>query len=176
GNHVDYIPLGVGVGIAPWNFLFPIRAGRTIAAAVTGSTVWVKTGRTTPVLAPEWMAVVEEAGLPQGAVNYITGRGSEVGKYMVDHPGTRFISVTVSREVGTNIFERAGIVHEDKGQKWLKRTIIEMGGKDTIVVDKDADLELAAESIVTSAFGFTGQKCSACSRAVIHEAVYDEVE
>src|SRR5699024_10204529 len=92
-----------------------------------------------------------------------------------DKTSKRMISFTGSREEGTNIFERAGIVHEDKGQKWLKRTIIEMGGKDTIVVDKDADLELAAESIVTSAFGFSGQKCSACSRAVIHEDVYDEV-
>src|SRR5699024_5250030 len=94
---------------------------------------------------------------------------------LVDHPRTRFVSFTGSREVGTRIFERASIVHEDKGQKWLKRTIIEMGGKDTIIVDSDADLELAAQSIVNSAFGFSGQKCSACSRAVIHEDVYDEV-
>src|SRR5699024_1211521 len=92
----------------------------------------------------------------------------------VEHPLTRFVSFTGSREVGTNIFERAAVVQE--GQKWLKRTIIEMGGKDTIVVDKDADLELAAQSIVASAFGLSGQKCSACSRAVIHEDVYDEVE
>src|SRR5699024_10810746 len=109
-------------------------------------------------------------------INYIPGPGSEVGDYLVDHPRTRFISFTGSREVGTRIFERAGVVHEDKGQKWLKRTIIEMGGKDTIVVDNEADLELAAQSIVNSAFGFSGQKCSACSRAVIHADVYDVVK
>src|SRR5699024_6790726 len=96
--------------------------------------------------------------------------------YLVDHPKTRFISFTGSREVGTRIFERAGVVHEDKGQKWLKRTIIEMGGEDTIVVDKEADLDLAARSIVQSAFGCSGQKCSACSRAVIQEDVYDIVK
>lgn len=174
-NRFDYIPLGVGVVISPWNFLFAIMAGTTVAAAVTGNTVLLKPASTTPVIAHKFMEVLEEAGLPDGVVNYIPGPGSEVGNYLVDHPRTRFISFTGSREVGTNIFERAGIVHEDKGQKWLKRTIIEMGGKDTIVVDKDADLELAAESIVTSAFGFSGQKCSACSRAVIHEDVYDEV-
>ena len=175
-NKFHYIPLGVGVVISPWNFLFAIMAGTTVAAMVTGNTVLLKPASATPVIAYKFMEVLEEAGLPKGVINYIPGPGSEVGDYLVDHPRTRFISFTGSREVGTRIFERAGVVHEDKGQKWLKRTIIEMGGKDTIVVDKEADLELAAQSIVQSAFGFSGQKCSACSRAVIHEDVYDVVK
>ncbi len=174
-NRYDYIPLGVGVVISPWNFLFAIMAGMTSAAMVSGNTVVLKPASTTPIIAHKFIEVLEEAGMPNGVVNYVPGSGSEVGDYLVDHPRTRFVSFTGSRAVGTRIFERAAVVHEDKGQKWLKRAIIEMGGKDTIVVDSDADLELAAQSIVDSAFGFSGQKCSACSRAVIHEAVYDEV-
>jgi len=106
-------------------------------------------------------------------INYIPGSGAEVGDYLVDHPKTRFISFTGSRDVGLRIFERASKVND--GQLWMKRLIAEMGGKDTIVVDKEADLELAAQSIVKSAFGFSGQKCSACSRAVIVKDVYDQV-
>lgn len=173
-NRFDYIPLGVGLVISPWNFLFAIMAGTTVAAMVTGNTVLLKPASATPVIAYKFMEVLEEAGMPAGVVNYIPGPGSEVGDYLVDHPRTRFISFTGSREVGLRIFERAAKVHP--GQIWLKRTILEMGGKDTIVVDKEADLELAAQSIVKSAFGFAGQKCSACSRAVIHEAVYDQVK
>src|SRR5699024_3896089 len=175
-NQFNYIPIGVCVVISAWNFLFAIMAGTTAAAMVTGNTVLLKPASATPVIAYKFMEVLEEAGLPKGVINYIPGPGGEVGDYLVDHPRTRFISFTGSREVGTRIFQRAGIVHEDKGQKWLKRTIIEMGGKDTIVVDKDADLQLAADSIVKSAFGFSGQKCSACSRAVIHQDVYEEVK
>src|SRR5699024_1824879 len=173
-NQYHHIPLGVGVVISPWNFLFAIIGGTTSAAMVTGNRVLLKPGSATPVIAYKFVEVLEEAGMPKGVVNYIPGPGSEVGDYLVDHPRTRFVSFTGSREVGTRIFERAGVVHE--GQKWLKRTIIEMGGKDTIVVDSEADLELAAQSIVQSAFGFSGQKCSACSRAVIHEDVYDQVK
>ncbi|WP_430788424.1 L-glutamate gamma-semialdehyde dehydrogenase [Virgibacillus flavescens] len=172
-NQYNYIPLGVGVVISPWNFLFAIMAGTTAAAMVSGNTVLLKPASSTPVIAYKFMEVLEEAGLPDGVINFIPGPGSEVGDYLVDHPRTRFISFTGSRDVGTRIFERAAKVQE--GQKWLKRTIIEMGGKDTIVVDDDADLELAAQSIVQSAFGFSGQKCSACSRAIIHEKVYDQV-
>src|SRR5690625_6118123 len=149
-NQYHHIPLGVGVVISPWNFLFAIMAGTTAAAMVTGNTVLLKPASATPVIAYKFIEVLEEAGLPKGVVNYVPGSGSEVGDYLVDHPRTRFISFTGSREVGTRIFERAGKVHEDKGQIWLKRTILEMGGKDTIVVDKDADLELTEESIVKS--------------------------
>src|SRR5699024_8100836 len=155
-NQYHHIPLGVGVVISPWNFLFAIMAGTTSAAMVTGNTVLLKPASATPHMDDKFVEVLEEAGMPKGGVNYIHGPGSEVGDYLVAHPRTRFVSFTGSREVGTRIFERAGVVHEDKGQKWLKRSIIEMGGKDTIVVDKEADLELAAESIVKSAFGFSG--------------------
>lgn len=172
-NRFDYIPLGVGVVISPWNFAFAIMAGTTAAALVTGNTVLLKPASTATVIAYKFLEVLEEAGMPAGVVNYIPGSGSEIGDYLVDHPRTRFVSFTGSREVGTRIYERAGKVNE--GQIWLKRVIAEMGGKDTIVVDSDSDLELAAQSIVTSAFGFSGQKCSACSRAVIVEDVYDGV-
>ena len=172
-NQFHYIPLGVGVVISPWNFAFAIMAGTTAAALVTGNTVLLKPASTTPVVAYKFIEVLEQAGMPAGVVNFIPGSGAEVGDYLVDHPRTRFVSFTGSREIGSRIFERAAKVNE--GQIWLKRVIAEMGGKDTIVVDNDADLELAAQSIVKSAFGFSGQKCSACSRAVIHEEVYDEV-
>lgn len=172
-NRFTYIPLGVGVIISPWNFPFAIMAGMTTAALVSGNTVLLKPASTTPVIAYKFMEVLKEAGLPDGVVNYVPGSGAEVGDYLVDHPRTRFISFTGSKEVGLRIYERAAKVHP--GQIWLKRVIAEMGGKDTIVVDKDADLELAAKSIVASAFGFSGQKCSACSRAVIHEEVYETV-
>ncbi len=172
-NRFHYIPLGVGVVISPWNFLFAIMAGTTTAAMVSGNTVLLKPASSTPIIAYKMMEVLEDAGLPAGVINYIPGSGKEVGDYLVDHPRTRFISFTGSREVGTRIFERAAKVHP--GQQWLKRTIIEMGGKDTIVVDKDADLELAADAITYSAFGFSGQKCSACSRVVAHEAIYDDL-
>ncbi|WP_041090977.1 L-glutamate gamma-semialdehyde dehydrogenase [Jeotgalibacillus soli] len=172
-NRYNYIPLGVGVVISPWNFAFAIMAGTTVAALVSGNTVLLKPASTTPVVAAKFVEVLEEAGLPKGVLNYIPGSGKEVGDYLVDHPRTRFISFTGSRDVGTRIYERAAKVHP--GQIWLKRVIAEMGGKDTIIVDKEADLELAAQSIVKSAFGFSGQKCSACSRAVVLEEVYDQV-
>lgn len=175
-NQFFYIPLGVGVVISPWNFLFAIMVGTSSAAMVTGNTVLLKPASATPIIAYKFIEVLEEAGMPPGVVNYVPGPGAEVGDYLVDHPKTRFISFTGSREVGVRIFERAGVVHEEKGQIWLKRTILEMGGKDTIIVDKEADLDLAAQSIVQSAFGFSGQKCSACSRAVIVEDVYEEMK
>lgn len=172
-NRYDYIPLGIGIVISPWNFPFAIMAGTTVAAVVTGNTVLLKPASTTPVVAYKFIEVLEEAGLPKGVVNFVPGSGAEVGDYLVDHPKTRFISFTGSRDVGLRINERASKLNP--GQIWIKRVIAEMGGKDTIVVDKDADLELAAQSIVKSAFGFSGQKCSACSRVVIVKDVYDQV-
>jgi 1-pyrroline-5-carboxylate dehydrogenase len=172
-NRYDYIPLGIGIVISPWNFPFAIMAGTTVAAVVTGNTVLLKPASTTPVVAYKFIEVLEEAGLPAGVVNFVPGSGAEVGDYLVDHPKTRFISFTGSRDVGLRINERAAKLNE--GQIWIKRVIAEMGGKDTIVVDKEADLELAAQSIVKSAFGFSGQKCSACSRVVIVKEVYDQV-
>lgn len=172
-NRFFYIPLGVGVVISPWNFPFAIMAGTTVASLVTGNTVLLKPASATPVVAYKFVEVLEQAGLPAGVLNYIPGSGAEVGDYLVDHPRTRFISFTGSRDVGIRIYERAAKVHP--GQIWLKRVIAEMGGKDAIVVDKEADLELAAQSIVASAFGFSGQKCSACSRAIVVQDVYDQV-
>ncbi|GGG18843.1 1-pyrroline-5-carboxylate dehydrogenase [Lysinibacillus alkalisoli] len=172
-NRYGYIPLGVAVVISPWNFPFAIMAGTTVAAVVTGNTVLLKPASTTPVIAYKFIEVLEEAGMPAGVVNFIPGSGAEVGDYLVDHPKTRFISFTGSRDVGLRINERASKVNE--GQIWIKRVIAEMGGKDTIVVDAEADLDLAATSIVKSAFGFSGQKCSACSRVIAHQDVYDEV-
>ncbi|WP_042454792.1 L-glutamate gamma-semialdehyde dehydrogenase [Neobacillus dielmonensis] len=172
-NRYGYIPLGVGVIISPWNFPFAIMAGTTVAAIVSGNTVLLKPASTTPVIAAKFVEVMEEAGLPKGVLNFVPGSGSEVGDYLVDHKDTRFISFTGSREVGLRIFERSSKISE--GQIWMKRLIAEMGGKDTIVVDSEADLELAAQSIVASAFGFSGQKCSACSRAVVVEDVYEQV-
>ncbi len=172
-NKLSYIPLGVGVVIPPWNFAFAIMAGMTSAALVAGNTVLLKPAETTSVIAYKFIEVLEEAGLPNGVVNYIPGYGAEIGDYLVDHPRTRFISFTGSKAVGVRIYERAAKVHP--GQKWLKRVVDEMGGKDAIIVDKEADLELAAQSIVKSAFAFSGQKCSACSRAIVHQEVYDQV-
>ncbi|UQD50913.1 L-glutamate gamma-semialdehyde dehydrogenase [Bacillus methanolicus] len=172
-NRYDYIPLGVGVIISPWNFPLAIMAGTTVAAIVSGNTVVLKPASATPVVAAKFVEVMEEAGLPKGVLNFVPGSGSEVGDYLVDHKDTRFISFTGSRDVGLRIYERASKLND--GQIWLKRVIAEMGGKDTIIVDKEADLELAAQSIVASAFGFSGQKCSACSRAVVVEDVYDQV-
>ncbi|UIR30622.1 L-glutamate gamma-semialdehyde dehydrogenase [Priestia flexa] len=172
-NQYNYVPLGVGVIISPFNFPLAIMAGTAIAAIVTGNTILLKPADATPVVAAKFVELMEEAGLPKGVLNFIPGKGSIIGDYLVEHPKTRFVSFTGSREVGCRIYERAAKVQS--GQIWLKRVIAEMGGKDTVLVDRDADLELAASSIVYSAFGFSGQKCSAGSRAVIHEDVYDEV-
>ena len=172
-NRYNYIPLGIGIIISPWNFPFAIMAGTTVAAIVTGNTVLLKPASTTPIIAYKFVEVLEEAGLPPGVLNFVPGSGAEVGDYLVDHPKTRFISFTGSRDVGLRINERAAKLAP--GQVWIKRVIAEMGGKDTIIVDSEADLELAAQSIVKSAFGFSGQKCSACSRVVVVEDIYNKV-
>lgn len=172
-NELYYLPLGVGVVIPPWNFPLAILAGMTTAAIVAGNTVVLKPASATPVIAAKFVDLLGEAGVPAGVVNYLPGPGGEIGDYLVDHPLTRFVSFTGSRDVGLRIYERAA--KTAPGQKWLKRVIAEMGGKDAILVDADCDTELAAEAIVASAFGFSGQKCSACSRAIVHEDVYDEV-
>jgi len=172
-NQYNYIPLGVGIIISPFNFPLAIMAGTTIAAIVSGNTVLLKPANSTPVVAAKFVELMEEAGLPKGVLNFVPGSGAQIGDFLVDHPKTRFVSFTGSREVGCRINERAAKVHP--GQKWIKRVIAEMGGKDTVVVDNEADLDLAAASIVYSAFGFSGQKCSAGSRAVIHQDVYEAV-
>jgi len=172
-NELYYIPLGAGVVISPWNFPLAIMAGMTTAALVTGNTVVLKPASATPVIAAKFVQLLEEAGVPPGVVNYLPGSGRTIGDYLVEHPLTRFISFTGSRDVGLRIHERAARISKD--QKWIKRVIAEMGGKDAIIVDEHADLDLAAQAITASAFGFSGQKCSACSRAIIHESAYDAV-
>ncbi len=172
-QEVRYIPLGVGVVIPPWNFPCAIMAGMTTAAAVAGNTVVLKPSSDAPLLAAMFVEVLEAAGLPPGVVNLLTGPGGAVGDWLVDHPKTRFISFTGSKEVGLRIIERAA--KTSPGQIWIKRVVAEMGGKDCIIVDSDADLDDAALGIVVSAFGFQGQKCSACSRAIIDAKVYDEM-
>jgi 1-pyrroline-5-carboxylate dehydrogenase len=157
--------------IPPWNFACAIMVGLTSSALVAGNTVVLKPASTAALVAARFVELLEEAGLPAGVVNFLPGAGSVVGDALVDHPLTRFVSFTGSREVGLRINERAAKLQP--GQHWIKRTILEMGGKDAIVVDETADLEAAATGIVTSAFGFQGQKCSACSRAIIVDAVYD---
>lgn len=172
-NQISYIPLGVGVVIPPWNFPLAICVGMTISAVVSGNTVLLKPASTTPVIAHKFVALMEEVGLPAGVINFIPGSGAEVGDYLTTHPKTRFISFTGSKEIGLRINRLAADVAP--GQIWIKRVIAEMGGKDGIVVDETADLDGAAAAIVASAFGFQGQKCSAGSRAIIVESVYDEV-
>ncbi|SEM89179.1 L-glutamate gamma-semialdehyde dehydrogenase [Paenibacillus sp. OV219] len=172
-NHVTYIPLGVGVVIPPWNFPLAICVGMTAAAVVSGNTVLLKPASTTPVIAHKFIALMEEVGLPAGVINFIPGSGAEVGDYLTTHPKTRFISFTGSKEIGLRINKLAA--DTVPGQIWIKRVIAEMGGKDGIVVDETADLEAAATAIVAAAFGFQGQKCSAGSRAIIVESVYDQV-
>jgi 1-pyrroline-5-carboxylate dehydrogenase len=172
-NQYHYIPLGVGIIISPFNFPLAIMAGTTVAAIVSGNSVLLKPANSTPVVAAKFVELMHEAGLPAGVLNFVPGSGAQIGDYLVDHPKTRFVSFTGSREVGCRINERAAKVNP--GQIWIKRVIAEMGGKDTVVVDNNADLDLAAASIVYSAFGFSGQKCSAGSRAVVHQDVYDEV-
>jgi len=168
---LHYIPLGVGAVIPPWNFPFAIMAGMTAAAIATGNTVILKPSSDAPTIAAKFMEVLEEAGMPAGVVNFCPGSGSAFGNAIVEHPKTRFISFTGSKKVGLEIHERAAKAKAN--QIWLKRTILEMGGKDTILVCADANLDAAVDGVVASAFGFSGQKCSACSRAIVEAPVYN---
>ena len=172
-NNLDYIPLGVCVVIPPWNFPLAIMAGMTAAAIVTGNTVVLKPSSDAPAIAFKFFELLEEVGLPPGVVNFLTGSGAEVGDVIVDHPKTRLIAFTGSKEIGLRINERAAKTQD--GQLWIKRVIAEMGGKDAIIVADDANLDDAATGIVQSAFGFQGEKCSACSRAIIDAKVYDTI-
>lgn len=172
-NEMTYLPLGVGIVIPPWNFPLAITTGMTGAAIVTGNTAILKPASLTPIIAARMVDVFEEAGVPAGVVNFLPGGGGEIGDLLVGHPRTRFISFTGSREVGTHIYALAAQVQ--KGQRWLKRVVAEMGGKDAVIVDDTADLDAAAEGITASAYGFQGQKCSAASRAIVIEPVYQDV-
>ncbi len=171
-NRFGYIPLGVGAIIPPWNFPLAIMAGMTLAAVVAGNTVVLKPSSDSPTIAAKFMEIIEEVGLPAGVVNFISG-SAKTGEAMVTHPKTRFISFTGSKGVGLHINEEAAKTRP--GQIWIKRVIAEMGGKDAIVVADDADLDAAASGAVAAAFGFQGQKCSACSRLIVDEKVHDEL-
>ncbi len=166
-----YIPLGVGVVIPPWNFPLAILAGMTVAALVTGNTVVLKPSSETPTIAAKFAEVLLEAGFPESSFTLLTGSGSVVGDALVEHPKTRFICFTGSRDVGLRINELAA--RRRPGQMWIKRVIAEMGGKDAIIVDAGADIDKAADGVLASAFGYQGQKCSACSRAIVDAQVYD---
>lgn len=168
---LHYIPLGVGAVIPPWNFPLAIPTGMSSAAIVAGNTIVFKPSSDSAKIAWEYFQILREAGLPAGVCNFFTGPGAIAGETLVEHPKTRFIAFTGSKEVGLRINERAA--KTQPGQIWIKRTILEMGGKDAVVVDETADLDAAAKGIVISAFGFQGQKCSAGSRAIIVAEVYD---
>jgi 1-pyrroline-5-carboxylate dehydrogenase len=171
-NELIYIPLGVGAVIPPWNFAGAIMMGMTAAAIVSGNTVVLKPSSDSAIIAAWFVDLLEEVGVPAGVVNFIPGSGSEIGDLIVTNPQIRFISFTGSKEVGLRINELAA--KPQAGQKWIKRVVAEMGGKDSIIVASDADLDAAVEGVAVSAFGFQGQKCSACSRAIVEESIYDE--
>jgi 1-pyrroline-5-carboxylate dehydrogenase len=171
-DRIVYLPLGAGVIIPPWNFPLAIMAGMAAAALVAGNTVVIKPSSDTPTIAAKFIEVLIEAGFPGRSFAFLTGAGSTVGDALVEHPLTRFVSFTGSREVGLRINELAA--RPRPGQIWIKRVIAEMGGKDAIIVDEEADLDAAVDGVVASAFGFQGQKCSACSRAIVSEKLYDE--
>src|SRR5215472_3918436 len=171
-DYLRYIPLGVGAVIPPWNFPGAIMGGMTLASVVCGNTVVLKPSGDSPTIAAKFFEILEEAGLPDGVVNFCPGHGSSFGNAVVEHPKTRYIAFTGSKEVGLHINQRAAV--QQPGQLWIKRTILEMGGKDSIIVDADADLDAAVEGVASAAFGFSGQKCSACSRAIIDERIYDK--
>jgi 1-pyrroline-5-carboxylate dehydrogenase len=169
---LHYIPLGVGAVIPPWNFPCAIMAGMTLASIVSGNTVILKPSSDSPTIAAKFFELLEEAGMPEGVVNFCPGAGASFGDSVVAHPKTRYIAFTGSREVGLRINKVAA--DKPEGQLWIKRTVLEMGGKDAIIVDADADIDAAVEGVASAAFGFQGQKCSACSRAIIDERIYDK--
>jgi 1-pyrroline-5-carboxylate dehydrogenase len=171
-DEMVYLPLGVGVVIPPWNFPLAIMVGMTTAALVTGNTVVLKPSSETPTIAAKFAEVMLEAGVPRQAFSLLVGSGAAIGDTLVAHPKTRFVSFTGSREVGLHINELAA--KTPKGQIWIKRVVAEMGGKDAIIVDRETDIDQAVQGVLFSAFGYQGQKCSACSRAIVDSAIYDQ--
>lgn len=172
-NTTFLVPMGVGVVIPPWNFLLAILVGTTVGPVVVGNTVVLKPSPNTPIIAQKFLECVEEAGFPPGVINLLTGEDADLGDQLVDHPKTRFINFTGSKRTGLRIHERA--VKVQPGQTFMKRVFTEMGGKDALIIDETADLEMASAAAVTSAYGFQGQKCSAMSRMIVVDDVYDEV-
>jgi 1-pyrroline-5-carboxylate dehydrogenase len=171
-NEYFYIPLGVGLIVPPWNFPLAILVGMSSAAIVSGNTIVLKPSSDSPMMGWIFTDIMRKVGLPDGVLNYLVASGAEAGDYLVDHPRTRFISFTGSKDVGLRVIERAA--KTAPGQIWIKRVVAEMGGKDSIIVDSEADIDSAVQGVVASAFGFQGQKCSACSRAIVDKKVYAE--
>lgn len=171
-DELVYLPLGVGIVIPPWNFPLAIMVGMTTAALVVGNTVIIKPSSETPTIAAKFAEVLLAGGFPPKSFSLLVGSGAAIGDTLVSHPKTRFISFTGSRDVGLHINELAS--KTPKGQLWIKRVIAEMGGKDAIIVDRETDVDQAVLGVLYSAFGYQGQKCSACSRAIVDEAVYEE--
>ncbi len=170
-NHYFYEPKGVAAIIAPWNFPLAISMGMASAAMVTGNPVIFKPSALTGIIGHHLVEIFREAGLPAGVFNFTPGRGAVMGDFLVDHPDISLIAFTGSMEVGLRIVERAARVHP--GQPNVKKIIAEMGGKNAVIIDDDADLDEAVPHLLYSAFGFQGQKCSACSRVIVLDAVYD---
>lgn len=169
-GELRYLPLGVGIVIPPWNFPLAILCGMAVAALVTGNTVVIKPSSETPTIAQIFAETLLEAGFPPDSFSLLPGSGGAIGDVLVRHPKTRFISFTGSKDVGLRINELAARPAE--GQIWIKRIVAEMGGKDAIIVDAGCDLDSAVNAVAASAFGYSGQKCSACSRAIVHAGVY----
>ena len=170
-NYMVYIALGVGAVIPPWNFPMAIMAGLVVASLVTGNTVVLKPAADSPTIAAKFVDILHEAGVPKEAVQFLTGSGAVIGDLIVQHPKTRYIGFTGSKEVGLRIAELAN--KPSPGQIWIKRTVLEMGGKDGMIVDEEADIDAAVEGTAQAAFGYQGQKCSACSRVIVSEKIYD---
>jgi RHH-type proline utilization regulon transcriptional repressor/proline dehydrogenase/delta 1-pyrroline-5-carboxylate dehydrogenase len=169
----SYVPRGVGAIIAPWNFPLAILCGMTAAALVAGNTVIIKPAEQSSVIGSLFMQILQEAGLPGGVANLLSGSGEETGAFLVVHPEIDFVAFTGSRETGTKIWEFAAVTHSD--QRNLKKVICEMGGKNAMIIDSDADLDEAILGIVQSAFAFQGQKCSALSRLITVRDVGDRL-
>ncbi|MFN6477859.1 L-glutamate gamma-semialdehyde dehydrogenase [Nostoc sp. DedQUE07] len=170
-NHYIYQPRGIAVVISPWNFPLAIACGMTVAALVSGNCTLLKPAETSSVIAAKLTEILVDAGFPKGVFQYVPGKGSQVGAHLVNHPDTHVIAFTGSQEVGCRIYAEAATLKP--GQKHMKRVIAEMGGKNAIIVDESADLDQAVVGIVQSAFGYSGQKCSAASRVIVLEPIYD---
>jgi RHH-type transcriptional regulator, proline utilization regulon repressor / proline dehydrogenase / delta 1-pyrroline-5-carboxylate dehydrogenase len=170
-NRYHYQPRGISVVISPWNFPLAIPTGMTVASLVTGNCTLLKPAETASVIAAKIVEILVEAGIPNGVLQYVPGKGSVAGAHMVKHPDVHMITFTGSQEVGCRIYREAADVQP--GQTHLKRVVAEMGGKNAIIVDESADLDQAVQGVVYSAFGYSGQKCSACSRVIVMAPIYD---
>ncbi len=170
-NRYHYQPRGLALVISPWNFPLAITTGMTVAALVAGNCTLLKPAETSSVIAAKLVEILISSGIPAGVLQFVPGKGSLVGAHMVEHPDVHLIAFTGSREVGCRIYAQAALVKP--GQKHLKRVIAEMGGKNALIIDESADLDQAVAGVVYSAFGYSGQKCSAASRVIVLGSIYE---